>query len=364
MLARFVNDIGVGRLVMVWVFSWALFPSTNASSGDVITWEEQRRARSTQDEEMRQSFERILEKRRDQLIASLPPLQRRQLEGIEVRVDNHNDDYMFIFESKPLIDSNGNRHRKLSTTVETIVTIYKVAGAIALANLDPNVGENWSDEYLLYMRKTPNGVPIVGPLQASGILTADGVIRPGVSHEMLADWKKETAQISECMIMFLVAHEIGHFANWITDRQTNESDRDFEKRKKASETEADRFGLSMLLDIERSTASLAPKDRPQFYARGAPMVFLWWVWSMEGSRHPISAETHPLDHERALTTADLIFSNIDSFGLTPKEREQLIKATTELRDEMANIKKQGQKFFDDLDLKAADITIATLSRYH
>lgn len=270
MAARFVDGARVRLYAIAWTLSCTLFLfPANASSGDMNAWEEQRRAQAGQDME---AFKHVIENRRDRLIASRPALQRKQLEGIEVSVGT-DAYYTFVCETSVFVDDNGNRRRQLLMTVETIVTIYKVAGAIALRILDPSLGDEWSRDYLLYMRKTPNGVPIIDPLRARGLITADGAIRQGISREMFTKWEEESKALADSMLMFLVAHEIGHFANWLTDRQTTESEVDFERRRRASEAEADKFGLTMLLDIERSSAGFSPIDRPQFFPKGAPILF-------------------------------------------------------------------------------------------
>lgn len=328
-----------------------------AASGEPTTWEDQRRAQSEQDKE---NFTQLIEVRRDRLIASLPPIQRRQLQGIEINVRT-DIEATFVCRSLIDFDDNGNRRRRLEMSVETIATIFKVAGASALTTIDSSLGDKWLRNYLLYLRKTPDGSVIVDPLRASGYLTQANTIRDGIRAETLVEYKRRTVDIAESMLMFLIAHELGHFASWPTPRRERESESDFSSRLRMSEAHADKFGVELLLAMERATAGQG-FNRPPFFAKGAPILFLWWVLAMEGTRHPVAPGTHPLDHSRALATSALIISKIDTLGLTTKEREQILRASEELRSEMAQVKEKGPGFFAVLDEDAALVTAETLMK--
>jgi hypothetical protein len=321
-----------------------------AQGGGIDEFEKRRRWAA---EKTVPDLQNMVQARVDRLMAALPAEERNKVLPVEVEVGFHPAAFLCVSET---FVQGGATRRVVWISAETVTTIFKIAGATALTVLDPDRGDKWLRSYLLYLRKLPDGAIMVDPLRASGYVDAHGKWKAGASEA--EEFQRQTGNVAEAILMFLLAHEIAHFVEPRAARSTSESDEAHERRVRADEARADAFAIELLASIERST--VGADDRPTFYLKGAPMLFLSWVLVLQASRHPVGPGTHPADHVRALKASEMIEARIGTFGLTKKAEQEVRRAAKETRDEMAQIAADPALFFSRLDTEASAVTLDSL----
>jgi hypothetical protein len=327
-----------------------------ASEGGIEDWEIERISREIDTGELADSIRGPMETRVKRILLTLSAAEQAKLSNIDIRVLKAPQG-LFVFESGfdleevppiPLI----------RTSSASVAGLQKVCMAQSVGTLVDNDG-TWLNRYLLYIRSTPAGDPIVDPLRASGILGGEQNPVTNIEKSKFDLIWKNAQIVFDIMLTFLLAHEIAHLALPRKSQGSLESLEAYNDRVRIDESRADREALKMLAAVE-ATQNGSTKNVP-LYLTGAPMVFLQWIVTMEGAQRSLHPRTHPLDHKRALAAVLEIEKMIGELPLTDSERIRLPALIAETREEVAIIERRGvAAYFADLDRQAREVTLASL----
>lgn len=285
----------------------------------------------------------------------LTPGRRARLEKLQLGVLSAESSY-FFFESG-FDASTGERLPTIRTSAETTASLLKISMAQQVGAYRDADGA-WLHRYMLYVRRVPDGLPILDPLRASGMVTPENKLAASVPPAKFDEMANEAKKNFDCMLTFLLAHEVAHLLEPRPDRGSKESLADYLARVRADEAKADSVALDILADVERRQPG--EKTLP-LYLVGAPFLFLQWVVTMQASRHALKPTTHPLDHVRAASVMKKLLVLLPTLPITPTEVKLVTKAANEGLEEMSRIEKVGlENYFADLDQQAAKVTVESL----
>ena len=203
----------------------------------------------------------------------------------------------------------------------------------------------WVRDYFIFLRKTRYGKLAPDPFRAGGYLNEDGTLAGGMTRKQFDEATSQVSILSKSMLVFVLAHELGHF---IDPRSASAP----QERQVHDEIRADQFAVKLLADLETKHKGNLP-----FHLIGPMILFHGWVLSMDGRHH--RGITHPLNHQRVIKAADAIESLADLRFLPENERKIFLK-------EIENTRKLGERlhpldtFYAELEELADNITLEKL----
>jgi hypothetical protein len=324
--------------------------------GSIYDWEVRRSRAEIDTGELAAAILEPTRNRVSHILKVVPIEHRQKLSRLEIEI-LRDPQGLFIFESG-FDTQEAPPVPLIRTSSAAIAGLQKVCMAQSVGTLIDTNGE-WLNRYLLYVRAVPDGELVVDPLRASGVF--QGAESPKLAIEKPKFdqiWKNAQITFSN-MLAFLLAHEIAHLIAPRKNQAVFESDDAYHDRVRRDESRADRAALGMLAEIEKSQPG--PDKMFPLYMLGAPLIFLHWIVTMEGSRRTLHLRTHPLDHVRALAVMLEIERLIPSLPLTESELAKYRIAVAEGKDEIASIEKRGvEAHFADLDRQAKGISLESL----
>jgi hypothetical protein len=254
----------------------------------------------------------------------------------------------FVFESKRLL-RNGVELRRIETTGETMATIGKMAIALRLHEV-PRFTDAWMPRYLLYIRKTPEGDPIIDPLRASGLVYYDPELR--VTADFIAPFRAGLEDTYSAL-SFLVAHELYHLDHPFHCKDVSEI---CMGRRRQHEADADAFAIYVLSNHAKN------KGVPDHYLAVPLVIFSQLMLTMEGRRKPIFPQTHPPDHERLRSAAMAVDKWLNenpgkSDGSLRLMVDQTLKVLHDIETETP------AAYFAGMDQEASKVTLDSLKVY-
>jgi hypothetical protein len=288
----------------------------------------------------------ILEKRKSLIVASLPEPTRNKLEGTTIRV---------LYQPLTAFSVRTNPSTKtIFFTTETYINLSKIAMAVEIGIATKD--ERWEDDYLLYLRGSRHTTPIIDPLRARGLLTAQGKLADGVTPNWMEELISDHSAMLEDMVMFLIAHELGHIINPSVTPHAKETDTERELRQREEEHRADEFAINALI------LTMHAVDTKPLYLYGGPELFLAWLHMSETANDNLFSATHPPHHHRARAVVRLINAKADGLGFTSKHLEQLRKVVSTTELELDQVDQNAEAYFHNLDASAAKISLKDLLR--
>lgn len=256
----------------------------------------------------------------------------------------------FMFEAYRFRGNDGEK-RVIRTSSETFATITKMAMVRHFTGL-PKIGDEWPPKYLLYIRNTADGAAIMDPLRASGLITMNGEVRPGVPD--FTDAIRQGINDTYSVVSFLVAHEIYHLDNpFACAAATDEC----LARRRQHETDADTFAIDVL-------GKLAAQDPEPDHRLGVPIyVFSQLMLVMQGARVSVAPATHPPNHERLRSAARALDKWIKAHPASPSAPSLRLLADQALKI-VKDIDTEGPNaYFAGVDEEASEVTLASLRVY-
>lgn len=321
------------------------------SSCDGEAWELCRRKQNSLKKASIQSFQKQLDRAFETAYPHSDLHSRTNKKDFELLIvrDPHS---AFLFQST-LSNINGRSRHVIKTSSETIVTLGKLTMAGHLSRL-PGFNDEWLARYMMYVRGTPDGQPIVDPLRASGLLSVDqGKVSVPPGAPDFRDIFRLSMHENYQFLTYLVAHELYHL-----DRpfECLESDSVCRVLKQKDETAADQFATALFIKLWQDMT----EEHINIALPAHIMSQLMAVMEGRAARSPIIGQSHPPLHERyrstVLTLKAWFDRNYHSNEAAPLR--ELIEMHLETLSDIDEESPEG--YFDDLDSEAEGVTLASL----